>query len=212
MIPPLVAAGIPVAASVAGSLISSAFNAWQAGKNRRFQGDMSSTAHQREVADLRKAGLNPLLSATGGHGASTPPGSAAQAAHSDLGQTAVQGMALRNNLELQRAQINDINSSAVLKSAQTKEVISRRQKTDLEWDMIYEDIKSERQRRGHSAYDLERVKREFEFERGPGGRIKPWAKLIPNFGIVPQMGLKVPPSSARGARRGRWNRDGEWEN
>lgn len=43
-------------------------------KQINFQKKMSKTAHQREVKDLIKAGLNPILSAGGG-GASTPPGS-----------------------------------------------------------------------------------------------------------------------------------------
>lgn len=50
-------------------------NANQADINRKWQEQMSNTAHQRQVADLRAAGLNPIISATGG--ASTPSGSMA---------------------------------------------------------------------------------------------------------------------------------------
>lgn len=53
------------------------FNAAEAAKNRDWQQMMSDTAHQREVADLRAAGLNPILSASGGNGAPVTSGATA---------------------------------------------------------------------------------------------------------------------------------------
>ena len=58
------------------------------GRQMQFQQRMSNTAHQRQMADLKKAGINPMLSAKLG-GASTPSGASYQA--SNIGAAAVEG-------------------------------------------------------------------------------------------------------------------------
>lgn len=107
-------AWIPAIASIAGTLLmneqnediqsqNSAFNAEQAHLNREFQREQSNTVWSRAVADMKTAGLNPMLAySQGGNPASS--GSAATAGNpgnmqnvfANAGQSAAQWAQIEN--------------------------------------------------------------------------------------------------------------------
>lgn len=96
----------------------------QANAQMAFQERMSNTAHQREIADLKAAGLNPMLSGKYG-GSSTPQGAMAQIEDS-VGKGASTALAAslnKANIDLLRAQT--VKSTAEADKETTQANINR---------------------------------------------------------------------------------------
>ncbi|AXL14670.1 DNA pilot protein [Microviridae sp.] len=79
--------------------------------NRRFQRKMSNTAYQRSMADMRQAGLNPILAYKQG-GASTPSGSVATMQNPNKDAVAAATGAVSAYLQSKQIKANIANTEA----------------------------------------------------------------------------------------------------
>lgn len=145
-------------ANLIGGNAANEANAKEAANSRNLQYHMSNTAHQREVQDLRKAGLNPILSATGGSGAST--GSGAQAKIENVMGPAVtsamDAMSLAKDISLAGTQenLNAANEASArmtaIREGQTAKQIERQNKM---FDAIFGDKVDQERAKGGEARD-----------------------------------------------------------
>lgn len=140
-----------IQAQIQGQQATNALSIAEAQKNRDFQERLSSTAHQREVADLRAAGLNPILSANAGastaQGASptlsNPQGGIASAATEarkidqvqkvqlDLERRRVDNETIRALNETRQTDSNVMLNSASEEAKRTEAQVNRAKETNL---------------------------------------------------------------------------------
>lgn len=102
---------LPIGLAVAGA----AFGEWQRRRSEKFQERMSSTAHQREMADLKAAGLNPALGIRGG-GASTPSGAQGQ------GMNVLEAAMMQAQIEQMKAGTELTNAQRIKTTIEAREM------------------------------------------------------------------------------------------
>ena len=187
----IIAAGIGAAGSLIGGQQQNSANQRAARDQMAFQELMASTRYQRTMADMKAAGLNPMLAYQQG-GGSTPTGATYNAVN--VGKAAVEGgtsaMAIsRNNAEIGRVRQAE-------KTGQQDEHLKARQ-ADLAWQQdrlaqqqIY--IQKENLQSAKAAAAMDRATE--RFYNTPTGRVVREAKIIndavPGAGLI-RLGAKA---------------------
>ena len=109
------------------------------GRQMQFQERMSNTAHQRQMADLKTAGINPMLSAKLG-GASSPSGASYQA--SNVGSAAVEGYGKVSSAKQAQAQTKQIEAQTQFTKQQTENAIQQNKNLKQAYKVAVQQVKN----------------------------------------------------------------------
>lgn len=116
-----------------GGYIQNQYNSEQVANQEGFQMTMSDTAYQRQVQDMKAAGLNPMF-AVGSGGASSPAGSVAQQTSpiSTGLQGAQQAQSMQNAAQNQDNQNKTTTADVALKGAQALQAAAQTKNLGLD--------------------------------------------------------------------------------
>lgn len=188
--------GFPWAEAIGGAanLGSSALAAYFGWKHQK---EVMQNRHQWEVADMRKAGLNPILSATGGSGA---PGNAPIIEAPDVSGAAAKAVEAslgRSQEDLIKAQTQQSVSSARQAESQTALNKTEEKRVDFEANrsleavgtqaltnyILKEQWAQEKLKTANSALETERHKMAFDYMKEHSGAwsFGQWMNLINPF-------------------------------